>query len=298
MEDKVSLSSGAAGELVPFVPRLTIEWLTQHPDRLWLDREGTLAFVDISGFTAMSEQLSALGRAGAEEVTDVMNGTFAALLDVAYAYGGGLLKFGGDALLILFDGPGHAPRAAAAAVGMRDALAAISRPQTSAGTVELRMHVGMHSGQFLFFLVGDSHRELIVAGPGATRTVEMEATSEAGDILLSPETAAALPADCLGEPKGAGTLLVRAPEVEGALVPLPELKSIPLEQAIPRPLRAQLLEVGRFEGEHRNAAIGFIRFSGLDDLLVARGADGAAAALDAVVRTIQAAADEYSVTFL
>ena len=66
MEDKVSLSSGAAGELVPFVPRLTIEWLTQHPDRLWLDREGTLAFVDISGFTAMSEQLSALGRAGAE----------------------------------------------------------------------------------------------------------------------------------------------------------------------------------------------------------------------------------------
>ena len=297
MDAKVSPGPGAAGELVPFVPRLTIEWLTEHPDQLWLDREGTLAFVDISGFTAMSEKLSALGRAGAEEVTDVMNATFAALLDVAYAHGGGLLKFGGDALLLFFDGDGHERRAAAAAVGMRDTLALIAHPQTSAGEVELRMHVGMHSGRFLFFLVGDSHRELLVAGPGASRTVEMEATSEAGEILASPETVAALPPECLGDPKGVGTLLVAAPEVETGLVPLPEL-SVGLEQAIPRPLRAQLLEVGRFEGEHRNAAIGFVKFSGLDDLLVVRGADGAAAVLDTLVRTIQQAADEHQVTFL
>ncbi|HZQ82929.1 MAG TPA: adenylate/guanylate cyclase domain-containing protein [Gaiellaceae bacterium] len=297
MATQVSPRPGAANELVPFVPRLTIEWLTDHPERLWIDREGTLAFVDISGFTAMSEKLAALGRAGAEEVTDVMNATFAALLEVAYAHGGGLLKFGGDALLLLFDGPDHARRAAAAAVGMRDALAAIAHPQTSAGDVELRMHVGMHSGRFLFFLVGESHRELLVAGPGATRTVEMEASSEAGEILLSPETAAAIPADCLGDVKGIGRLLVSAPPVEAGLVPLPP-PAISLEQAIPRPLRAQLLEVGRFEGEHRNAAIGFVKFSGLDDLLVVRGADGAAAALDAVVRAIQHAADEHQVTFL
>ena len=290
--------AGAAGELVPFVPRLTIEWLTQFPDRLWVDREGTLAFVDISGFTAMSEQLSAFGQAGAEQVTDVMNATFAALLDVAYAYGGGLLKFGGDALLLLYDGPDHARRAAAAAAGMRDALAAISRPQTSLAQVELRMHVGMHSDHFLFFLVGDSHRELLVAGHGATRTVEMEAASEAGDILVSPETAAMLPAECLGDRKGAGILLDRAPIVEAGLVPLPQPVPISLEGAIPPPLRAQLLEVGRFEGEHRNVAIGFVRFSGLDDLLTARGADAAAAALDQVVRSIQRAADEHGVTFL
>ena len=37
-----------------------------------------------------------------------MNATFAALLDVAYAQGGGLLKFGGDALLLLYDGDEHA----------------------------------------------------------------------------------------------------------------------------------------------------------------------------------------------
>src|SRR5213595_195827 len=129
--------SDSAAELVSFVPRLTLEWLRSHPERQWLEIDGTLAFVDISGFTAMSEQLSSLGKAGAEEVNDVMNATFAALLEVAYAEGGGLLKFGGDALLLLYDGPEHASRAARACYGMRRVLRAIGRPRTSAGAVQL-----------------------------------------------------------------------------------------------------------------------------------------------------------------
>ena len=122
-------------ELVPFVPRLTLEWLRDEPDRLAYQLDSTIAFVDISGFTAMSEQLSNLGKAGAEEVNDVMNATFAGLLEVAYAEGGGLLKFGGDALLLLYDGPEHACRAARACFGMRRVLRKIGRPRTSAGAV-------------------------------------------------------------------------------------------------------------------------------------------------------------------
>ena len=103
---------GTTSDFVPFIPRLTLEWLRDSPEQRWLELEGTLAFIDISGFTAMSERLSSQGRAGAEEVTEVMNATFEALLDVAYAEGGGLLKFGGDALLLLYDDEDHAPRAA------------------------------------------------------------------------------------------------------------------------------------------------------------------------------------------
>src|SRR5437764_397611 len=55
----------AAAELVPFVPRLTVEWLQNNPELRWVEQEGTLAFIDISGFTAMSERLSNSGRAGA-----------------------------------------------------------------------------------------------------------------------------------------------------------------------------------------------------------------------------------------
>ena len=104
----------------------------RQPRAPWLEIEGTLAFVDISGFTAMSEKLSSHGKAGAEEVTDVMNATFAALLEVAYAEGGGLLKFGGDALLLFYDGEDHARRAARGRLRDADALLrAIGRPRTS-----------------------------------------------------------------------------------------------------------------------------------------------------------------------
>ena len=290
--------SDSAAELVSFVPRLTIEWLRSHPERQWLEIDGTLAFVDISGFTAMSEQLSSRGRAGAEEVTDVMNTTFSALLDQAYALGGGLLKFGGDALLLLYQGDRHPERAARAAFEMRRTLRAIGRPRTSAGTVQLRMHAGLHTGRFQFFLVGDAHRELLVTGPAATRTVEMEAASEAGEILVSQETAAELDPSTLGDEKGGGRLLQAAPEVAGSLEPLPDLDGVPIEIAVPAPLRAQLLEVGPFEGEHRHAAIAFVRYSGTDEIIATEGPDAAAEAIEVLTRAIEQAASDHDVTFL
>jgi class 3 adenylate cyclase/tetratricopeptide (TPR) repeat protein len=290
--------SPASADLVPFVPRLTLEWLRDEPAASWREVEGTVAFIDISGFTAMSERLSGLGRAGAEEVTEVMNATFAALLGVAYAQGGGLIKFGGDALLLLYDGEEHARRAARAAFEMRRTLRAIGRPRTSAGAIQLKMHAGLHSGRFQFFLVGESHRELLIAGPAATRTVEMEGTSEAGEILVSAETASVLDADALGEEKGNGRLLRSAPEVRGSVAPLPAIEGIPLEVAVPAPLRAQLLEIGPLEGEHRHAAVAFIRFAGTDEIIETEGPEAAADALVGLVRAVQTAADEHRVTFL
>ncbi len=280
------------------MPRLTLEWLRSSPDQRWLEMDATVAFVDISGFTAMSEQLASRGRIGAEEITEVMNATFAALLEVAYAEGGGLLKFGGDALLLVYDGEDHAARAAKAAFEMRRALRAIGRPRTSAGAVPLRMHAGLHSGRFQFFLVGDSHRELLVSGPAASRTVEMEAASEAGEIIVSTETAALLPPGSVGAAKGPGLLLAAAPDVNGTIELVPDVSGIPLEVAVPAPLRAQLLDVGPLEGEHRTAAVAFVRFSGVDEIVATEGPVSAAEAVEGLVRGIQSAADEHRVTFL
>ncbi len=61
-----------------------------------------------------------------------MSATFGRLLAVAYQLGGGLIKLGGDALLLFFDGNAHAARACAAAWGMRDSppCSARSRPRS------------------------------------------------------------------------------------------------------------------------------------------------------------------------
>ena len=78
--------------------------------------DGTLCFADISGFTALTERLVRHGRVGAEALVETLSDVFGAMLDIAEARGGMLLKFGGDALLFLFQGDGHATRAASAAV--------------------------------------------------------------------------------------------------------------------------------------------------------------------------------------
>jgi class 3 adenylate cyclase len=279
-----------------YLPRLVREWDQVAPGELHRAIDGSMVFVDVSGFTKMSERLARHGKVGAEEVTEVIGGTFDRLLGEAYAYGASLLKFGGDALLLFFQGEFHASSACAAAWGMRQALRAIGRFETSAGQVTLRMSVGVHSGSFDFFLVGESHRELIVAGPAATETTEMEAAAGAGQILISPATARLVPGRNVGRQVGPGYLLAgRIEAARGEIVPA---RSMPqLHQFLPRALRESLI-AGEVEPEHRPVAVGFVHFMEFDNLVLTVGSGAAAAALDRLVRTVQTAVDARGVTFL
>lgn len=114
-----------------------------------------MAFIDISGFTKLSEGLAKHRNVGAEELTATIGTCFVALLDIAVANGGRLLKFGGDALLLLFTGEAHEARTCRAAVDMRRQLRVVGRLVVLGQRVSLRMSVGVHSGRFHFFLVGE-----------------------------------------------------------------------------------------------------------------------------------------------
>ena len=166
--------------LVPYVPRLLLRHLEETPDAPVRILDGSLVFVDISGFTRLSERLARQGREGAERLADAIDECFTPLLAVAYENGGGLLKFGGDALLLLFDGEGHPQRACRAAFGMRALLREIGRLDAGGVQVRLRMSVGVHSGECSFFVTRGAHRELLVAGPAATEVVRMEQRRQRG----------------------------------------------------------------------------------------------------------------------
>jgi class 3 adenylate cyclase/tetratricopeptide (TPR) repeat protein len=281
-----------------YVPRLLAGWLRDQPDERWRSIDATLVFVDVSGFTALSERLARAGNIGAEELTDTIAACFAALLEVAYRAGGSLLKFGGDALLLLFTDDGHPERGARAAIGMRAALRRMGRIETSAGPVTLRMSIGLHSGQVHLFCVGGSHRELVVTGPGATQTVQMEGAAAAGQIIVSPSAAQRLPASLVGEPSGPGFLLAvpRGAEVADVAAALPQDRRASWT-AIPVALRAHLGS-GERDAEHRLVTVAFLRFSGVDQLIERDGADAMAAALDAMIHAAQQGADQHGITFL
>lgn len=288
-----AMSIAEGNRLASFVPRIAAAWPSQTPV---MTLDGSLVFVDISGFTALSERLATLGPIGAETLTDTLGDCFTHLLAVAYAEGGSLLKFGGDALLLLFDGDHHPQRAASAALGMRARLRDVGRISTDAGSVRLRMSVGLHSGALHLFRVGDSHQELIVAGPSVSETVEMETTATAGEIVMSGATADRLPKRARGPARGAGWLL-HGKAADGAGFPERPDVSGDAHALLPLGLREHLL-AGDVGAEHRIVSVGFLRFSGIDDAIRTLGPEAAAMALDDLVRTVQRAVDARNVTFL
>lgn len=287
----------AGADLSPYVPRFILEWVAESPDETSRLIAGTLVFVDISGFTKLSERLARRGgRAGAEDLTVVLDTTFSRLLTDAASYGGSMLKYGGDALLIFFWGDAHAMRAAAAAAHMRTSLREQGAVATPAGNVVLRMSVGVHTGDFNFFLVGSSHRELIVAGPAATKTVAMEAAASAGQVLLSEETAHHLSAKHLGRSIGGGRLLRSAPAVPPT-PPVPIPTRLDADVLVPTLLRDHLAAGGHVP-EHRQVAVAFTHFFGLDTMIEEQGAPAAALALDELTRTVQQIHDDNEICFL
>jgi class 3 adenylate cyclase/tetratricopeptide (TPR) repeat protein len=284
--------------LAPFLPRLVHEWLAHEPECRWREVDATAVFVDISGFTRLSERLARQGRAGAEELTDVIGACFSELLAIAYAEGGMLLKFGGDALFILFTGDDHAGRGCRAATGMRTRLRAVGRVEAQGRVVRLRMSVGVHSGRFLLFLVGGSHRELVITGPAATETVTMEGTADADEIVVSRATAALIDPVALGEPKGTGVLLRHAPgRPRDEVAPPVAGTGAPLGLGLPRRLRSFLL-AGGDDPEHRVATVAFVHFDGADALAASGGPGALADALDELMDHAGAVAEEHDVTFL
>ena len=298
MSEPPEVSPGLT-RLSPYVPRLVVDWLRNAPEATHREIEGSLAFLDISGFTRLTERLARHGQEGAEEMSDILNSTFSELLDVGYQDGAGLVKWGGDAMLLLFDGPEHASRAARAAFRMRRRMREVGHLQTPAGSVQLRMSAGIHSGRFHFFLVGnpDFHRELLVAGPDASLTAELESAAGTGDIAISEETAALIPDGCVGRPVGPGLLLRNEPTI--ATVGIPPAKSVhglDLAEVLPNGIRQHLLAQPG-EAEHRTISVGFVEFSGTDEVLRSGGPAALAASLHEVIANIQAAVDRYGVTF-
>jgi class 3 adenylate cyclase/tetratricopeptide (TPR) repeat protein len=285
--------------LTPFVPELLLQAQRSTQLATQWETDGSFVFADISGFTRLSEQLAELGKAGAEELTVLLNATFEDLLGVARAEGGDLVKFGGDALFLFFAGDHHAERCCRAAAGMRAALKARGAVVTDRGRVLLRISMGVHSGPFLFVVAGDGQRELFVLGEHATTVTDMESTADAGEILVSRATAALLPPSWLGEPKGEGVLLRR---VAGAPSRPEPSDAGPVDDAelspfLPRAIRRRL-EDDEHGAEHRRTTVAFVHVGGIDSLLREQGADVVAEMLDRVVKVAVAAADRHEVTLL
>jgi adenylate cyclase len=148
------------------------------------EREITVLFADIVGFTALSEHMAP------SAVAQLLNGFFAAMTDVIFRHEGTLDKFIGDAILATFGAPlaqpDHALRGVRAAIDMRTALAELNHQRNLA----LRMRIAINSGNALVGDIGaPKRREFTVLGDVVNTASRIEAyVTQPDQIVLGAET--------------------------------------------------------------------------------------------------------------
>jgi class 3 adenylate cyclase/tetratricopeptide (TPR) repeat protein len=263
-------------------------WLASDPGRAWQELDATLLFADVSGFTVLGERLARRGRIGAEQLTDAVNAVFGHILRDTQELGGDILKFGGDAVLVLFEGRRHAERGCRAAVAMQEAMRAVRRGRISGAPISLALSAGVATGRAHLFLAGRDHRELIVSGPLTTAVLEQEAAADAGTIGAAGELELELERQWLRVRAHTGGGLLRPPG------PPRRPAGVDARLGLPAHLHDRLSG----EGEHRPVTIGFIQYRGVDGLLASEGPGAVATALDELIVSVQDACAMYGVTFV
>jgi adenylate cyclase len=137
----------------------------------------TVFFMDIRGFTKMSEALPA------EQVVKILNKYFDIATTVLYKYDGTVDKFVGDAVMALFNAPttvkDHEEKAFKAALEIQKELQAWGK--ITAG-------IGIHTGEAVIGNVGSQHRmDYTAIGDTVNTAARLEGQTAGGDIVVSRE---------------------------------------------------------------------------------------------------------------
>ncbi len=120
------------------------------------ERELTVMFTDIVGFTQMSEDSPAV------EVARFLNQHFQILTQAVEAEGGTVDKYIGDSLMAFWGAPetltDHAERACRAALAIADASEADNRDRAAHGLPPVRLRIGLHTGTVVVGNIGTAER--------------------------------------------------------------------------------------------------------------------------------------------
>ncbi len=148
--------------------------------------EVTILTSDIRGFSRMTANMDA------EDIVDMLNSYFSALVDAIFQHDGTVDKFVGDGILAVFGSPEHDDdqhaKAVRAAIAMQTALRQVNHARKAHGQVVCEIGIGVHCGQVLHGFIGsDECMEFTLIGDAVNRTSRFCDGAGAGEVLISPE---------------------------------------------------------------------------------------------------------------
>ncbi len=198
VDAKLDRLKGAQEYLARFVPQSVIRQLEEHPEAPELektDQDMSAMFVDVSGYTRLSEDLR-------QTADFIVEKYFSRFLDSIHGNEGDVTETSGDGLMVVFpdQDPNEHPRKAARAAleilqktdELNEQLKGIFEP--------ISVHIGINSG---IALIGPMKYEGVsgarwtytALGPAVNLAARIAGVAEGGMILLGAETARRIKGD-------------------------------------------------------------------------------------------------------
>jgi len=109
--------------------------------------KATTMFIDISGFTAMTQDLMKNGKEGAEVLSDIINKIYTPSIKAVHDHYGFISTFAGDAFTSVFPYKDSKPiYALNVAKQIQEIFSKIGKQKTKFGTFELSIKIGLSYG--------------------------------------------------------------------------------------------------------------------------------------------------------
>ncbi|HEX4412473.1 MAG TPA: adenylate/guanylate cyclase domain-containing protein, partial [Lacipirellulaceae bacterium] len=179
--------------LASYLPKIVLERLAAESvtDRgpVADQRSGAVLIADVSGFTAITEQLAEHGAIGAEQLTDLLNTYFGRVIETITAQGGDIVRFAGDAILAVWTADDcnnirvATCRAAQCGLALQQELRGY---RTAAGT-ELALKIGIGAGDFTCMHLGGQFErwEVLITGVAFVQSFAALDQAKAGQVVVS-----------------------------------------------------------------------------------------------------------------
>ncbi|MBK8699198.1 MAG: response regulator [Saprospiraceae bacterium] len=143
--------------------------------------EGTVAFIDICGFTRISETEKP------DKVVSLLNEYFDVMVKAIITHTGIVDKFIGDAIMAVFKGPYHLDRAIEASLAIRNAIDALPTFVGESG-FKPQVSIGINSGEMVSGNIGSSNLKRLdytVIGDTVNVAARLQAQADVNQILIT-----------------------------------------------------------------------------------------------------------------
>ncbi|MBX3659983.1 MAG: adenylate/guanylate cyclase domain-containing protein [Ramlibacter sp.] len=175
-----------------YVPPELVDEMVKDPDSYSMkaaNKELTVMFCDMRGFTKMSEQMEPT------QLQELLNGVFSRLTDLIRANRGTIDKYMGDCVMAFWgapvDTPNHAHLAVKTSMEMANAVRKLNEEHRAKGIPEIGIGIGLNTGPMCVGDMGsDIRRSYTVIGDSVNLGSRLEGLSKTYgvDIVVSEAT--------------------------------------------------------------------------------------------------------------